>query len=180
MSLWPIFRVFLLLGSIGFGGPMPMLALIHQEVVERRKWISGTQFAEGVALGQTLPGPIAVDAVSYIGYRLSGWPGAVVATFAFILPSFFLMILLSLLYFQWGISPGGEGVLRGIGFAVVGLILAASLRMGKTAVKDLWGFPPILGSFLLLFLFHVPILLVLGMGALWGIVRHISKEKKEI
>jgi len=178
MSLCPIFRVFLLLGSIGFGGPMPMLALIHQEVVERRKWISGAQLAEGVTLGQTLPGPIAVDAVSYIGYRLSGWSGAVVATFAFILPSFLLMILLSLLYFHWGMSPKGEGILRGIGFAVIGLILAASLRMGKTTIKDPWGFLPILVSSLLLFLFHVSVLLVLGWGALWGIARHIRKEKK--
>jgi chromate transporter len=178
MSLWPIFRLFLLLGSIGFGGPMPMLALIHQEVVERRKWISGAQFAEGVTLGQSLPGPIAVDAVSYIGYRLSGWPGAFVATVAFILPSFLLMILLSLLYFRWGIGPRGEGVLRGIGFAVIGLILAASLRMGKTTVKNPWGFLPILVSSLLLFLFHVPILLILGLGALWGVAHHIREERR--
>jgi len=178
IGLGKIFRTFLVLGSIGFGGAMPMLALIHQEVVERRKWISPSQFAEATAIGQTLPGPIAVDAVSYIGHRLRKWPGAIVATGAFILPSFVLMVLLSLLYFRHGLNPRAEGIFKGVGAAVVGLILAASIRMGKAATKDLSGFLLVLASFLLLWVFHGSILLIFGLGALLGILIHLHQGKR--
>ena len=123
-------------GATGFGGAMPMLALVHTEYVEKRHWVGQEEFDEAVMVGQIMPGPIAVDAITHMGYRLRGWPGAIVSWFSFILPSFLLMLLLTLAYLGYGGIPQVAGIFKGLGAGVAAVIAAAAWRMGKPHLKN--------------------------------------------
>lgn len=136
VGLLPMARLFFKVGATGFGGPVPMLALIQGEVVHKRRWFSQEEFDEAMMVGQMLPGPVVVDTVAYMSYRRKGWLGAVVCATSFILPSFLLMLMLTLLYLRYGESPQLSGVFKGIGSAVVAVVLTAAWRMGKPALKD--------------------------------------------
>lgn len=105
VSLAELAAVFVKVGATGFGGAMPMLAMIQEELVERRRWVSPEEFSEEVMVGQILPGPVVVDVTTQVGYRLRGWPGAVVSVISFILPSFVLMLALTILYLRYGEMP---------------------------------------------------------------------------
>jgi len=135
-----MFLSYLRIGATGFGGPMALVSLLQQEFVERRKAVTSEEFAEGVAIGGILPGPIAIDAAVYIGYRLRGWLGALSAAAGLVLPPFVLMLILTPLYFQLGRLPETEGFLAGVRPAVVAVIAAAAWRLGKKGLTQLSGF----------------------------------------
>lgn len=136
VSVWALFKLFLRIGATGFGGPAALLALLQEHVVERRKWLNADEFADALAIGQILPGPIVVDAVTHIGYRLRGIMGAIASTSALLLPAFIVMLILTPLYFHFGQVPQVIGAFKGIGGAVVGLIIAAGYRIGARVVND--------------------------------------------
>lgn len=160
--------VLLKVGATGFGGAMPMLALVHTEYVEKRRWVSQEEFDEAVMVGQIMPGPIAVDAVTHMGYRLRGWPGAVVSVVSFILPSFLLMLALSLLYVRYGSVPQVSGVFKGLGAAVVAIVLSAAWRMGKPHLKDPRSAALMLGALLALLLLQASVVLLVVLAGLAG------------
>lgn len=169
VGLLPLACVLLKVGSTGFGGAMPMLALVHTEYVQKRRWVSQEEYDEAVMVGQIMPGPIAVDAITHMGYRLRGWPGAIVSWFSFILPSFLLMLALTLLYVQYGGVPQISGVFKGLGAAVVAVILSAAWRMGKPHLKDPRSAILMLGSMLALLLLQVNIVLLVIIAGLLGV-----------
>lgn len=136
VSLWALFKLFLRIGATGFGGPAALLALLQEHVVERRKWLNADEFTDALAIGQILPGPIVVDAVTHIGYRLRGIIGAIASTSALLLPAFIVMLILTPMYFHFGQVPQITGAFKGIGGAVVGLIIAAGYRIGARVVND--------------------------------------------
>lgn len=169
-SLGGIFRVFLRIGMTGFGGAMALLGMVQEHAVERRKVATPEEFAEGVALGQLLPGPIVVDAVAYLGYRLRGVLGACVAAGALILPAFLLMLLLTPLYLRYGSVPQVAGAFRGIGGAVVAIIVAAVWRMAQKSITDIRAAAVAVVALVCLVALHVDAsLMVLLAGAL-GVV----------
>lgn len=169
LGLLPLAGVLLKVGATGFGGAMPMLALVHTEYVQKRRWVSQEEFDEAVMVGQIMPGPIAVDAVTHMGYRLRGWPGAIVSIISFILPSFLLMAALTLLYMQYGTIPQVSGIFRGLGAAVVAIILAAAWRMGKPHLKDPRSAALMLGAMLALLLLQANVVLLVILAGLAGI-----------
>ena len=168
-GLWDLARVYLKVGATGFGGAMPILAMVHTELVQKRHWVSQEEFDEAVMVGQILPGPIVVDAATYIGYRLRGWPGAVVSVFTFFLPSFLMMLGLTLFYLQYGSAPQFGGIFRGVGAAVVALILSAAWRMGKPALKDVRSAALMAGALIGLLFFHLNVLLLVALAGAAGI-----------
>jgi len=170
VGLFDLARVFIKVGATGFGGAMPMLAMIQGEVVERRRWVSQEEFGEAAMLGQILPGPVAVDAVVYLGYHLRGWPGAIISFVAFILPSFLLMIGLTALYLSYGQVPQLAGALKGLGAAVVALIAAAAYRMGKPALKDWRSAALLVAALLALLVLQASIVLVVFLAGLAGLL----------
>jgi chromate transporter len=169
VGLLPLAGVLLKVGATGFGGAMPVLALVHTEYVQKRRWVSQEEFDEAVMVGQILPGPIAVDAITHMGYRLRGWPGAVVSILSFILPSFLLMLGLTLLYIQYGGIPQVSGVFKGLGAAVVAIILAAAWRMGRPHLRDPRSAALLVGAMLALLLLHVSVVLLVIAAGLAGI-----------
>jgi len=169
VGLLELAGVLLKVGSTGFGGAMPMLAMIHTEYVQKRHWVGQEEFDEAVMVGQIMPGPIAVDAITHMGYRLRGWPGAIVSWFSFILPSFLLMVALTLVYVQYGGIPQVSGIFKGLGAAVVAIILSAAWRMGKPHVKDPRSAALMLGAMLALLLFQANIVLLVILAGVAGI-----------
>jgi putative chromate ion transporter len=135
-----MFLSYLRVGATGFGGPMALIGLLQEQFVERRKAVGSAEFAEGVAIGQILPGPIAVDAAIYVGYRLRGWLGAMAGAVGLVLPPFVIMLILTPLYFRFGRVPEAQGFFAGIRPAVVAVIAAASWRLGKRGLKDTSGY----------------------------------------
>jgi chromate transporter len=136
VRLRDIARVFAKLGTIGFGGGVGMLALIRQEVVERRRWIDDRQLSVAVAMGQMLPGPFVSNYAEYIGYELRGMRGMVTAAVALLAPSLVLMAVLSALYFRYGSVPLVTKLFAGVQPVVVGILAWATWNIGRANVRN--------------------------------------------
>ncbi len=133
-----LFYTFFLIGLFGFGGGYAMLSMIQGEVVTRHAWMSMGEFTDIVAISQMTPGPIGINSATYVGYtavvnaggsHLMGVAGSAVATFAVVLPSFVLMLLISKFLLQYKHHPAVEHVFSGLRPAVVGLLAAACLLL---------------------------------------------------
>ena len=135
-SLFELPRVYLRISLLGFGGPNAHLALMLDEVVERRRWITREHFLHLVGITNLLPGPNSSEVAIHVGYTQRGWRGALVTGLAFVVPTFFIVLGLSWLYFRLGALPGAADVLWGIEPAVLAVIVWAAVRLGRTAVRD--------------------------------------------
>jgi chromate transporter len=129
------FRFWLKLGMISFGGPAGQIAIMHDELVERRRWISERRFLHALNFCMALPGPEAQQLASYIGYQMYGVRGAITAGGLFVLPSFVLLCGMSVIYVEYGEVAAIAGVVRGLGAAVIALVAAAVLRVGGRVIK---------------------------------------------
>jgi chromate transporter len=125
---------FFWLGCTGFGGGVAVLAQIHTIVVTRRGWLTEAEFWEAAAFGQSLPGSPAANSIGYIGLKLQGTIGALLAFSAFILPSFLLMVAFAAGYRKLQSVPNTEKIFFGLNAAVVGLILVVSIKLGRRAL----------------------------------------------
>jgi len=137
-TLGGLFLSFLKIGLTGFGGGFAVLSQIRHIVVLERRWLGENDFVEALALGQSLPGTSAGNAVTYIGYRLRGWRGAGASLSAFILPSMLMMIALAIFYDRFRALPNTEQLFHGFNSAVVALIAVTAWRMGKQTVSKPW------------------------------------------
>lgn len=138
VSLWMLFTLFLRIGSTAFGGFMALIAVVENNVVERYKLLTHEEMLDGVSLATVLPGPVAVNTVAYVGHRLRGLPGALISTMAVILPSFLLLLALSMAYFTWGQLPLVSKLFMGFIPAVTAIILVAAWNMGQKAIKGVY------------------------------------------
>ncbi len=137
VSLWSLFTLFLRIGSTAFGGFMALIAVVENNVVERRKWLTHEEMLDGVSLATVLPGPVAVNTIAYVGHRLRGTPGALVCTIGVILPAFSLMLALSVAYLAWGQIPAVSKLFMGFMPAVTAIILVAAVNMGRKTIKGI-------------------------------------------
>jgi chromate transporter len=132
-SLARLMQVMFKLGATGFG--LGMIGVLQQEVVTRRSWLSHEGFADGVALANLLPGPIAVDVAVFVGYKLRGWLGAALCLLALLIPASAIMLGLTIAYLHYGQVPQLHGVFRGLNAAVVALVLSVAYRIGRSSLK---------------------------------------------
>ncbi|MGV3629550.1 MAG: chromate efflux transporter [Betaproteobacteria bacterium] len=159
------FRFWLKLGFISFGGPAGQIAIMHQELVERRRWISERRFLHALNYCMVLPGPEAQQLATYIGWLMHRTWGGIVAGGLFVLPSLFILIALTWIYLVWGDVPAIAGMLYGIKPAVTAIVVVAALRIGSRALKNgvLWGIAA--AAFIALFALKLPFpLIVIGAG----------------
>jgi chromate transporter len=169
-SLGEALRFWLKLGFISFGGPAGQIALMHEELVERKRWISERRYLHALNYCMVLPGPEAQQLATYIGWLLHGVRGGIAAGALFVLPSLVLLIGLSWLYMAQGQTPAVAAVLWGIKPAVTALVIAAAWRIGKRTLKHplLWGIAAL--AFVALQVLGLPFpAVVLGAGLL-GVV----------
>ena len=136
VPLWEAFLYWLKLGFISFGGPAGQIALMHTELVERRRWISEQRFLHALNYCMLLPGPEATQLAIYIGWLMHRTLGGVIAGVLFVLPSLLLLIGLSWAYMAYGSLPAVAGILYGMKPAVVAIVLAAAWRIGKRTLRN--------------------------------------------
>jgi chromate transporter len=126
---------FLKLGTIAFGGPAAHVAIMEDELVRRRKWVTPQDFLDLLAVANLLPGPSSTELAIFIGFRLRRWAGLLVAGCCFILPAFLIVIALAWAYVRYGGLPAAVGILYGIKPVVIAIIVQGLWRLSKTAVK---------------------------------------------
>lgn len=141
-SLWHFIGYFLKLGTIGFGGPVALVGFMNRDLVEHRGWVSEDIYRLGLALAQIMPGPLAAQLAIALGYFQHGILGATLIGLAFVLPSFFMVLGLSMLYVAYGGLWWVQGVFYGIGACVIAIIMMAAYKLARSTIKHdplLWG-----------------------------------------
>lgn len=164
-SLW---RFFVRLGWISFGGPAGQIAIVREELVERRRLLSPREFSAGLNLSLLLPGPEAHQLIIYSGWKLQGWRGALGAGVLFVLPGFLLVTLLAALYASYGSLTWVQTIFGTVRPAVLAIIIAALFRMGHHHLHGARGWILATAAFIAMFFYQVPfpwiILAALGLG----------------
>jgi chromate transporter len=170
VSFWPAFMFWLKLGFVSFGGPAGQIALMHEELVVRRKWLSEKRFLHALNYCMLLPGPEAQQLATYIGWLMHKTRGGIAAGVLFVLPSLFLLIGLSWLYIAYGQVTWVAGLFYGIKPAVAAIVLQAAYRIGSRVLQNnlLWAIAA--ASFVAIFALNVPFPLIVLAAALIGFV----------
>lgn len=186
MIFWQLFYTFFIIGLLGFGGGYGMLSLIQNQVVDKFGWISASEFTDIVAVSQITPGPIGINSATYVGYMAvanAGYTdtaavaGSLLASASLMLPSFILMLIVSIYFMRYSNSPAVQFVLSWLRIIVVGLLAAAAISLVN---RQNFGsdFPQLaiscvlFGLSLLLSLRNrcSPILIIIGSGIIGGLV----------
>jgi chromate transporter len=168
VSFGEALRFWLKLGFISFGGPAGQIAIMHQELVERRRWISERRFLHALNYCMVLPGPEAQQLATYIGWLMHRTWGGLAAGGLFVLPSLFILIALSWIYMAFGHVPRIAGIFYGLKPAVTAIVLFAAYRIGSRILKNpvLWILAS--ASFLGIFALGLPFSLIVACAALLG------------
>jgi chromate transporter len=168
LSLRDAFWFWLKLGFISFGGPAGQISIMHQELVEQRRWISERRFLHALNYCMVLPGPEAQQLAIYIGWLMHRSWGGMVAGVLFVLPSLFILIALSWIYLAFGDMPLVAGLFYGIKPAVTAIVVQAAHRIGSRVLKNslLWAIAA--ASFVAIFALKVPFPLIVVAAALLG------------
>ena len=161
-------RYWLKLGFISFGGPAGQIAIMHKELVEKRRWISESHFLHALNFCMLLPGPEAQQLATYLGWRMHGARGGIAAGALFVLPSMFILYALSWIYITGGHVPWLAAIFYGLLPAVIAVVASAGLRIGRKALKSptLWLIAA--ASFIAIFVFKISFVLIIGAAAMLG------------
>ncbi len=166
------------LGFISFGGPAGQIALMHTELVEKRRWISEQRFLHALNYCMVLPGPEATQLAIYIGWLMHRTIGGITAGILFVLPSLAILISLTWIYIAYGNLPIVVGVLYGIKPAVVAIVLAAAWRIGSRTLKNSWLIGIALGALVAIVAFHAPFPLIVLIAATLGLIGGFVQPNK--
>ncbi|HEX3560813.1 MAG TPA: chromate transporter [Pyrinomonadaceae bacterium] len=177
-TLGGIFLSFLQVGCTGFGGGLAVIAQLRALALQKRKWFTEHEFAEGLALAQSLPGSMANNVAAYVGLRLRGWRGASVAVAGLILPSMLLMILLAILYRHLRSLPDTERFFHGLNAAVVALIAVTAWRIGRSTLNKPWQWYIAVFSGLAVIIFEATVIEVVLVSGLVGIYIDSFAERR--
>jgi chromate transporter len=178
ISLREAFLFWLKLGFISFGGPAGQISIMHQELVERRRWISERRFLHALNYCMLLPGPEAQQLATYIGWLMHRTWGGLIAGALFVLPSLFILIGLSWVYIAFGEVPAVAGLFYGIKPAVTAIVVQAAHRIGSRALKNNWLWGIAAASFTAIFIFNVPFpLIVLGAAIIGYVGGRLAPER---
>ncbi len=169
-TFWEAFVYWLKLGFISFGGPAGQIAMMHQDLVERKRWISEKRFLHALNYCMVLPGPEAQQLATYIGWLMHRTWGGIVSGGLFVLPSLFILIGLSWVYMAYGHVPEIAGVLYGIKPAVTAIVVSAAYRIGSRALKNrlLWAIA--IAAFVAIFALNLPFPIIVLAAGLAGYV----------
>ena len=168
VSFWQAFAFWLKLGFISFGGPAGQISLMHQELVEHRRWISEKRFLHALNYCMVLPGPEAQQLATYIGWLMHKTWGGIVAGALFVLPSLLILIALSWAYIALGEQPIVAGLFYGIKPAITAIVVQAAHRIGSRALKNHWLWGIAAASFVAIFALQVPFPAIVAVAALIG------------
>ncbi len=166
-----LFYTFSKIGAFNFGGGYAILPFIEKEIVINNGWLSRYDFIDLVALSQITPGPISINSATFIGYRLAGLVSATVGTLGLVFPAFFIVILAARAIKKYRSCDWMECAFLGIRPAVIGLITASTLSIGRTAIIDIKSV--LMAGFTAVLVFKTrlnPILIIISAGVLGGLI----------
>jgi chromate transporter len=172
--LWGLFITFFKISPVSFGGGYAMIPLLERAVTVDKKWIDKKDITDVLIMAQTVPGSIAVNTATFIGFRIAGVMGAIVGTLGIIMPTFIIIILLAALFLNFQHNPFVQAAFMGIRPAIVALIVYAAITIGRTAIYNNATRIIAIGS-LLCFLF-IPIhpIFILILGGITGILLNVK------
>jgi chromate transporter len=172
--------LFLKLGITGFGGPAAHIAMMHDETVKRRKWLSDQEFLDLVGATNLIPGPNSTEMAIHIGYLRAGWPGLILGGVCFIMPAMLIVTALAWVYVRYGTTPQAEGLLYGITPVVIAIILQALWTLGRKAIKDVSTGIVVLIVLALYFVGIYPLALLFAGGLVVMFVLNFKRIRKEV
>lgn len=169
--------VFLRLGTTAFGGPAAHIAMMEDEFVRRRAWLTREQFLDLVGAAGLIPGPSSTEVAIYVGYRRAGWRGLIVAGVCFILPAALIVTAIAWAYVRFGRLPAVSGALYGIKAVIIAIVVQALVAFGRTAIKTKWllalggvaGAASALGA--------TPVLVLLAAGTMNAFLRAMQRPR---
>ncbi len=164
-----LFATFFKIGSFTFGGGYAMIPLIEREVVENKKWVTSDEVIDVFAVAQSMPGAIAINSSTFIGYKIAGKRGAIIATAGVILPSLLIITVIAMFFSKVQDSPIVKAVFSGIRPAIVALILTAAIKVSKTSIVDKIGLVLAVLAVILVVVFDVQAIVVILGGAAVGL-----------
>lgn len=178
-KMWELFTITLQLGAFTFGGGYAMFPLMRREYVEKRNWFTDSDMLDMLAVSQSLPGMISVNASIMVGYRLFGLLGALVAVLGLVLPSLVVLSIISFFYVKFQSNPWVNAALSGIRVGVIALLIQAVIQLGKPSVKGAFAWILAITAFILSVLSGIhPILIILA-GAFVGILRTLLHDRRK-
>ena len=164
------------LGFISFGGPAAQISMMHEEIVEKKKWIDDKSFFHALNFTMILPGPEAQQLATYLGWLMHGRLGGLIAGTLFILPSFFILSLLTYIYINYSDNIWGEGILYGIKAAVIAIIFAASLKIAKKVLKKSYYWVMAISAFLAINILDLNLPIIIITAGVIGFLFHYFKN----
>ena len=172
ISLKEAILYWLKLGFISFGGPAGQISMMYDEVVEKKKWISEKSFLHALNFTMILPGPEAQQLATYIGWLIHGRIGGFIAGTLFILPSFFILSVLTYIYINYSNNIWGEGLLYGVKAAVIAIIFSATIKIAKKVLKKYYYWVTALFAFLTINIFDINLPIIIILAGLIGLIFH--------
>jgi chromate transporter len=164
-------RAFARIGFLSFGGPAAQIALMHRVVLDEKRWVSEADYLRALSFCMLLPGPEAMQLATWIGWRLHGVKGGLIAGGLFVLPGAAIVLALSLIYAALGDVPLVAAMFTGVQAAVIAIVLEALIRVSRRALKSREAYLIAVAAFTALFLFKLPFPLVILTAAIWGFLR---------
>ena len=178
-TLWRVFSTFFKIGAFTFGGGYAMIPLIQREAVEKQGWISEEDILEVVAIAESTPGPIAINAATFVGYRVAGFSGAVCATVGVVLPSFVIILLISGVLRRFQNVDAVRYAFVGIRAGILALIVKAFCGMFKKCKKSTFAYAVMLTVFGCVVFLDVSVVLLLLLAALAGLAVKLWTGRKK-
>ncbi|WP_409345223.1 chromate transporter [Paenibacillus sp. MBLB4367] len=172
-----IFWSFFKIAPVTFGGGYAMIPVIEREVVEKRRWISEEEMVDALSIAGSAPGGVGVNAATFIGFRTAGVKGAIAAVIGITLPTFLIVLGLSLVFIWLEGNEKMTAAFEGIKSAVVAMIVYAAYRIGRSAVFDKATLATVIGAVVILLFAKLNPVIVMALGALLGIGLIKLKEK---
>ena len=167
------------LGFISFGGPASQISMMHEEIVEKKKWIDDKSFFHALNFTMLLPGPEAQQLATYLGWLMHGRLGGFIAGVLFILPSFFILTSLTYVYINFSDNIWGDGILYGVKAAVIAIIFSATIKIAKKVLKKIYYWLAAITAFLAINILDANFPLIIIFAGLIGFLFYFKEKKLE-
>ena len=175
-----LFWVFFKLGAFTVGGGIAMLPILQNSLIYEKKWFTEEEFVDAVAVCQGLPGVIAVNMATYVGYKKKGLAGSVVSTFAVVTPSFLMILIIAKFLGMISDNPYVQGAMAGFRVAALGLVVTAVIQLAPKVIKDKWTVAAAVLAFVLIAVFNVNTAYVILLFIVMGIIVTLAGGSKTI
>lgn len=177
-KLFEIFITFFKIGAFTFGGGYAMIPLIEREVVNNKGWVSSTEIIDYFAICESIPGAIAINSATLIGYKIAGRKGALAAAAGVILPSFLTITIIATFFTKFQDNPIVKAAFSGVRAAVTALIALAAVKIGRASIKDITGLVIALLAVILVAFLNIHAIFVIIGGALFGLAMYVFSPKR--